>query len=51
MLVNLLPVLVIALLEEWRKQLGNYMIDYDTLTIVKVIAECVRIQTALHYYM
>ena len=35
-------IFVLALVEEWKKQLGNYIIDYDTLTIVKVIAEGAR---------
>ena len=45
----ILPIFIIALIEEWKKQLGSYMIDYDTLTFVKVIAEGVRIQITLHY--
>ena len=49
MLDNLLPVFVITLGEEWKKQLGNYMIDYDTLTIVKVIAKGVRTKIAFQY--
>ena len=38
---------VIALVKTWEKQLGNYTIDYDTLTIVKMIAQGVIIQIAL----
>ena len=40
-------IFVIALVKTWKKQLGNYTIDYGTLTIVKMIAEGVIIQIAL----
>ena len=40
-------IFVIALVEKWKRQLGNYMIDYDTLEIGRMIAEGVRIQIAL----
>ena len=41
---------ITALFEEWKKQLGNYMIDYNTLIVKEIIAKGVRILTTYVHF-
>ena len=41
-------VFVTAKFEEWRKQLGTYMIDYNNLTFEEAIAKGLRIKMTFY---
>ena len=48
LVIKVCNVFVTAKFEEWRKQLGTYMIDYNNLTFEKAIAKGLRIKMTFY---